>query len=36
VIDEQGKLVDSVPFDGLSWRDAIPRIVDWLSERGAG
>jgi leucyl-tRNA synthetase len=36
VIDAHGKLVESGPFDGLHWRDAIPRIIDWLSERGAG
>jgi leucyl-tRNA synthetase len=34
VIDEHGKLVNSGPFDLLPWREAIPRIVDWLSERG--
>jgi leucyl-tRNA synthetase len=36
VIDAHGKLVESGPFDGLHWRDAIPRIIDWLGERGAG
>jgi len=34
VIDEQGTLVNSGQFDGLPWREAIPRIIAWLSERG--
>jgi leucyl-tRNA synthetase len=36
VIDDDGKLIDSAQFDGLPWRDAIPAIVSWLDERGAG
>ncbi|NUR75593.1 MAG: leucine--tRNA ligase [Thermoleophilia bacterium] len=34
VIDEHGRLVGSGEFDGLPWREAIPRIVTWLSGRG--
>jgi leucyl-tRNA synthetase len=36
VIDEHGRLVNSGQFDGLPWREAIPRIIEWLSERGLG
>jgi leucyl-tRNA synthetase len=36
VIAEDGKLISSAQFDGLSWQDGKRAIVDWLGERGRG
>ncbi|OIO66153.1 leucine--tRNA ligase [Candidatus Woesearchaeota archaeon CG1_02_57_44] len=33
---DDGKLVDSGPFDGEGNRDAIPKINEWLKEQGKG
>lgn len=33
---EQGRLVDSGPFEGLSSAQAFEAIADWLTERGRG
>jgi leucyl-tRNA synthetase len=35
-VSEEGTLVNSGPFDGLSCREAQRRIVAWLAERGLG
>jgi leucyl-tRNA synthetase len=35
-VSEDGTLVNSGPFDGLSCREAQRRIVAWLAERGRG
>jgi leucyl-tRNA synthetase len=36
VIDEDGRLINSGPFDGLEVEEAKTRIVQWLRERGRG
>jgi leucyl-tRNA synthetase len=36
VIDEDGRLINSGPFDGLGVEEAKARIVEWLRERGRG
>jgi leucyl-tRNA synthetase len=36
VIDDDGRLIESAPFDGLPWREAITEITKWLEEQGRG
>jgi leucyl-tRNA synthetase len=36
VIDDDGRLVNSEQFDGLTWREAIVAITEWLDQRGFG
>ncbi len=34
VIDDDGRLINSAPFDGQRWQDAKRAITDWLGEQG--
>ncbi|HZQ16211.1 MAG TPA: leucine--tRNA ligase [Gaiellaceae bacterium] len=36
VVDDDGRLVNSAQFDGLSWREAVRAITAWLGEEGRG